>query len=916
MSGIGLAYAEDSGFSYEEHADEMFPLPERFYDPNTRDQQWHTKLSTDLLQLVDPRYHSDGLDTTAALLEMKNIGLVRLSEMGEPQINVMVYLQNKGRFEDIYRYLSDSSRDTTTNMIAGWIKVDDLKSAALLSDVTMITTVLPPVSSTISTRYDVSDSTFNEALPEEGGEELDEPKAEVIPTSPPPITSLLDVPLSPTKQSPWETKLSSDLIQLLDPNARPPGQSHDDLVSVLKATGVLRVTSDPTKMTESDEVLVDAWVHEGRDVGYMNYFSHFSYDPTYHRIAGWIDLQNLALFAQHGAVLSVSTVLSPSTSNILVDDAFPVDSTAIVELQNFLGYTGKNIRIGVISDGITGFEDAVTEGTLPPITILRDQVGGSEGVLMMQIIHAIAPDAQLIFHDRGHNQIEFVQAIDKLISAGAHIICDDITYIEPFFEDGYIATNVRDRILTYGVLYVTSAGNMALRHYQGTFSEVEHDGYKWHGFGNDETSSLLFRVSSQTAGHVVLQWDERFGAATTNYDLFLYDENGSEVGRSVNVQDGDGDPIEWVRFLNESRDDKEYTVKVVLADGNGNSTLELFVLPLTGQLLSMSPQTSEDSIFGQQAVPEVLCVTAAGFENGAVIKAPYASQGPVTIRYPYEEIREKPDIAAPGTVRIPGTDRFEAGTSFSAPQVAGIAALLLEEDPDRSEFDIRKAIIGSGGDMSGYSPDLGYGLIHAKNAHSLLFSLFPIPTSETRPCSLTPLPPESYGGIILYPGWNMISVPASMALEGLTGADLFPIDTGGRTIWTYDHMIPDWVAVKPEKEIYAYDVFWVYSKHLLSLHPSSDAVLSSPAPKEIPLFPGWNPLGVTWPDGVTADSFLSSVSDSWSHVLTFDACAQTYRQAIIKGSSEGGFSDSRMLSSGEGFWVYMRSPATFSYPLN
>lgn len=915
LSGGGLVYAEDTEFSDVDRTKEMFPLPERFYDPSTRDQQWQTKLSTDLLQLVDPRYHPDGLNTTAALLEMKEIGIVRLSTTEEPQINVMVQLRDGGRFEDIYHYLSDSTRDTTTNMIAGWINADDLKSAALLPDVHMITVILPPVSATAFIEYNAHESTLEDLDGEEGGT-LDEEQAEAMYVSTSIDTTPSDTPISLLAQPSWETKLSSDLMQLLDPSARSPGQSRDELISVLKATGVLRVTSDPTKTTKSDEILVDAWVREGKELRYMDYLSHFSYDPTYHRVAGWIDLQNLALFAQNDGVLSVNTVLSPSISKISLDESFPIDSAEVLGLQNALGSTGKGIRIGVISDGVTGFEEAVMAGVLPPITILRDQVGGSEGVLMMEVIHAIAPDAELLFHDRGQNQIEFVQAIDKLISAGAQIICDDITYVEPFFEDGYIANNVRDRILTYGILYVTSAGNMGLSHYQDRFSEVEYDGYKWHDFGNSEKSALTYRVSAQTAGYVVLQWDERFGAAETNYDLFLYDENGREVGRCVNVQNGDDNPIEWVRFLNDSRDEKEYTVKIVRADGDGNSTLELFIFPLSGQLLSMSPQTPEDSIFGQQAVSEVLCVTAATFENEAVIKAPYASEGPVTIRYPSEEIRKKPDIAAPGTVFLSEGDRLErfTGTSAAAPQVAGIAALLLEENPKRSESDIRKAIIESGESIREYSPVLGNGLVHAKDAFHVLRSLFPVPTPPTTPCPVLPLPPESYGGIILYPGWNMISVPASMALEGLTGAALFPIDTENRTIWAYDHVAAEWSAVEAEKEIHACDVFWVYSTQLVSLQPSSNAALSSFAPPEVTLFPGWNPLGVTGPSAVTADSYLSTVSEPWSQVLTFDACTQAYRQAIIRGS-EGSFSDLRMLYPGEGFWVYMNSPATFSYPI-
>jgi hypothetical protein len=176
------------------------------------------------------------------------------------------------------------------------------------------------------------------------------------------------------------------------------------------------------------------------------------------------------------------------------------------------------------------------------------------------------------------------------------------------------------------------------------------------------------------------------------------------------------------------------------------------------------------------------------------------------------------------------------------------------------------------------------------------------------------LPPDSliHGGIVLYPGWNMVSVPQYMALDGLTGADLFPIDTKKHTIWMYNHTAQEWNAVRPEKEIRACDVFWVYSTQIVVLRPSPETVLSSATLDEVSLVAGWNPLGVTGPNAVTADSFLSSITDSWSQVLMFDARTQTYRQAIIKDSA-GSFSDSRMLYPGEGFWVYMNAPVTFSY---
>ena len=904
--------------------EKMEHTPERFFDPVTRNQEWQNKLSTDLLQLVDPRYHPDAINATESLIEMERVGLVRTIEIenGQHQINVMVHLRPNARFEDIYHYLTDCTQDREANRIAGWIRPEDLKSAALLPDVQMIETVLPPTVAGAAFMY------------------------------PAPSLSTSSLPTPSVAHPEWEAKLSSDIIQLLNPDARPQGMSREELVTVLKATGVLRINSEYTKTTNSDEILVDVRVREGTGLMYKDRFSHFSYDSTYHRIAGWLPLQNIVVLAQENGVISINTVLLPTRSTDpdpdpfslmpVLENEFSPDSTGVLSFRNSTGVSGKGVRIGVISDGVTGFDDAIAAGALPSITILRDQIGGSEGVAMMEVIHSIAPDAELIFHDRGQNQIEFVQAIDKLISAGARIICDDITYIEPFFEDGYIASNVRDRILTYGVLYVASAGNMALQHYQNTFSGVEYEGYQWHRFESNPTmpSSLSFRVSAQAAGHVVLQWDDPFGASTKNFELFLYDESGREVGRSVNVQDGNADPIEWVRFYNDSRDEHEYFVRIVQADGNGQATLELFVLPLTGYLVSMDPQTSKDSIFGQQALPEVLCVTAAAFENGAIAKTTYASQGPVTIRYPREEIRFKPDIAAPGTVKVSGSGNFPQifiGTSAAAPHIAGIAALLMEENPQLSESDIREAIIRSGSynvedvesavhikdtadtkndetntiNQTTYQDDFGYGLVNAQVARSLLPS-FNYPSVSQIP---TILPPESliHGGITLHPGWNMISVPKNMGIEGMTGADLFPIDTDKRTIWTYNHTAHEWTAVQPDYQVRVCDVFFVYATQSLALQPSNEVMRSDTVPKEIELIAGWNPLGVTGPNAITADVLLQSVADAWSQVLVFDARTQSYRQAIIKNSA-GGFSDSRMLYPGEGFWIYMNKPARFSYP--
>ncbi len=78
-----------------------------------------------------------------------------------------------------------------------------------------------------------------------------------------------------------------------------------------------------------------------------------------------------------------------------------------------LGYRGQGIRIGVMSDGADSFESVInTElpqlSELTPGKVFRNEElrtrKGDEGTAMMEIIHDIAPDAELYFFGVGAGQ--------------------------------------------------------------------------------------------------------------------------------------------------------------------------------------------------------------------------------------------------------------------------------------------------------------------------------------------------------------------------------------------------------------------------------------------------------------------------------------------------------------------------------
>jgi hypothetical protein len=110
---------------------------------------------------------------------------------------------------------------------------------------------------------------------------------------------------------------------------------------------------------------------------------------------------------------------------------------------------GTGIKIGVLSDsyatrtdgGVNALATDISNGDLPEsLYFTRDLpsrfgIGTDEGRAMLQIIHDIAPGAQLGFRTGVITSGDFAQGIRDLAAAGSDIIVDDITYItEPFFQ--------------------------------------------------------------------------------------------------------------------------------------------------------------------------------------------------------------------------------------------------------------------------------------------------------------------------------------------------------------------------------------------------------------------------------------------------------------------------------------------------
>jgi subtilisin-like proprotein convertase family protein len=408
--------------------------------------------------------------------------------------------------------------------------------------------------------------------------------------------------------------------------------------------------------------------------------------------------------------------------------------------------SGAGQKICALSDGVNSLATAQASGDLPSnVAVLPGQAGGGhEGTAMLEIIHDLAPGAQLGFATGFNGVAGFAQNIRNLQAAGCTIIVDDISYfVESPFQDNDIAQAVID-VTAAGAQYLSSAandGNLTNSQsgtWEGDFKPNGTIGALpagvVHDFGNGGQSNAL----TSSANNVTMHWVDPFDASGNDYDLYVMNSTLTSVlAASTNLQNGSGRPFEMAQgsFLAGAR------VVVLRKSGAANRMINVIAWRSTLQL------ATSGATRGHSAAPlafSVAAVPAAAPFAGGGPTGPYpnpfttadqvewfSSDGPRRIFFDFNGallpgapagnfsatggvVRQKPDIAAADGVQTsaPGFDPF-FGTSAAAPHAAAIVGLLQEAFPLSSTLEIRTLLQVSALDIMapGVDRDAGYGLV-------------------------------------------------------------------------------------------------------------------------------------------------------------------------------------------------------------
>jgi hypothetical protein len=444
---------------------------------------------------------------------------------------------------------------------------------------------------------------------------------------------------------------------------------------------------------------------------------------------------------------------------------------------------GTGIRIGVLSNGVTSMALSQASGDLPPtcsslappatehcVNVVPGQAGtGDEGTAMMEVVHDIAPGAQLYYATANPTIAQFATNILTLRNTyNCDIIVDDVGYFaESVFQDGQgplvvsptnggLITQAVNDVVASGALYFSSASNSGNLNdgtagtWEGDFADggtIALISGTNHVHDFDPTAAVaqsdLLTVGTGTAPMSVT-WSDPLGGSANDYDLYVLNSTLTTIiTSSTNLQTGTQDPYEQTSVTVAANR------RAVIVQKAGAANRYLHLDTNRGVLsLATSGNThghnAASGAYGVAATPAYLpnAFPAAGpvFFNGpypnqyttAEKVQTFSSDGPRRIFFLGDgtaitpgnfsstggNVLQQPLITASDGNEVTGAGGFSNpfyGTSCAAPTAAAIAGLIRAANPALTPAQIRTALTSTALDIetAGVDRDSGNGIVMA-----------------------------------------------------------------------------------------------------------------------------------------------------------------------------------------------------------
>ena len=300
--------------------------------------------------------------------------------------------------------------------------------------------------------------------------------------------------------------------------------------------------------------------------------------------------------------------------------------------------------------------------------------GSTHGTRVAETVMDLAPDASL-YISNATTGADLRSAVEWMQAEGVKVIAYSINWKFHGPADGttphpYGALNTVKWAADNGIVWVNSAGNQHFDTWYGAFTDADDDNIlEWEAGREEKTLSVLPGRTAQ----VFMRWDDTWRGADDDLALIAVKNPGPGeivLGTADDAQAGDtnDNPYESIKLVNPGSVTDTVALRIKLMDGSKPSWVQLVVWG--GGVLQAATNGYSIGSPADSPHPGMFAVGA----GSPTALHDYSSRGPTP------DGRIKPDIIG-ASGHATATSFWFGGTSAAAPHVAGLAALVAQQNP-------------------------------------------------------------------------------------------------------------------------------------------------------------------------------------------------------------------------------------------
>ncbi|WP_267643581.1 S8 family serine peptidase [Haloarchaeobius amylolyticus] len=397
--------------------------------------------------------------------------------------------------------------------------------------------------------------------------------------------------------------------------------------------------------------------------------------------------------------------------------ASAIDPSANLSDLHDRSITGENVTVGVVD--VTGFDTdhpAIADRVVAARSFAAGETVANDGqnahgTAAASLVSRVAPDADLYLASFDTGQ-DYRRAMAWMVEQDVDVVVAPVTFYGKPDDGSARVDRVAHKAQSQGTLVVASAGNLGQSHWTGHFDPAD-GAHRFDQRLADEDAETEDRFEADTRNYLVgdgrrevsvwLSWEQARPDANLTLELYAEEQGGSRLVARSQPYRADDVPNERIHATLDP--DESYYVTVT-----GGETATGVRFSLSSPTHSFEHRVRSGSIAAPATAEDVLAV---GAYNGRTGRAePFSGAGPVP------PSRLGIDLVAPDRLSAANHPNGFVGSSAAAPYVAGVAALVLEVNPDASPATVQRLLLATASDVppQGLDPVSGHGTVEPARA--------------------------------------------------------------------------------------------------------------------------------------------------------------------------------------------------------